>query len=162
MIKRAQAFTLVEMLLVITIMAVLSGALVVSLKGRQDEMALRAAAQDLSEAVRYAALQARTFNRPCRVVFTPNLSEYKVEIFQVREMRFIPAAGRAGLPKRLTPGIDIAEIAPALPVANDVIAGMVFGSNGAGYSGRVSLKNRAGRMTHIEVAAETGQVHLRQ
>jgi type II secretion system protein H len=153
-------FTLLEMLMVVTIMAIFAGSLVVSLKGRQDEHALRAAAQDLSEALRYAAGEARLLGKPCRVEFSPALDEYHVEALDLETVKFAPLDGRAGLAKPLTPGIKIAEFAPALADADAQEPSIFFGADGSGFSGKIKLKSRAGQVRQVQVIAQTGQVYV--
>jgi type II secretion system protein H len=160
---RTGAFTLVEMLLVVTFMAIFAGALMVSLRGRQDQHALRTTAQDLCEAIRYAASQARTTGTPCRVVFPKAMSEFHVEVLSGDEPAFLPVAGRAGLRKQITPGVEIAEFTPPIPPAaggSDPDPALMFGADGAGFSGQIALKNRAGQTSHVRVLAETGEAYV--
>ena len=72
-------FTLVEMLLVLTMVGVMAGSVVVSFEGRTQGRALAAAAEDLAATARFATAEARLTQRPHRLAFDGNMRRYWVE-----------------------------------------------------------------------------------
>ena len=95
--RNKPAFTLVELLLVLTLLAIFAASLSVSLAGRPDGYAIRVAAEDLAMALRFAATQAKAGQTSHRVAFYENHAQYRVEIADPRTNGgFAPARGQAG------------------------------------------------------------------
>lgn len=147
------AFTLIEMLLVLVIIAVMVGGVVVSLQGRSDAHELKLAARDLTAAVTFASSQAAQTGQAHRVRFTDNARRFLVEsIDPLHETKFIPVMGTAGAPHALPANITIVE--PFLSQGNTPMTtthAIVFDPTQGMFAGAVQLRNRAGDEITIEV-----------
>ena len=157
----SQAFTLVEMLLVLVIISSLLATMAVSLTGRRDRHALRVAAEDLAASLRFAAERARLTGRHCRVAFEDDYSGYRLEMATEQGAEsFAPDIGMAGAGRRFAEGIRLAQDADPGRQAPPAPKTLTFSPNGEGFAGRLRLRNRADEQIDIEVAPETHQVHV--
>jgi len=152
------AFTLVEMLLVLVIMAVLSTAVVVSLCGRRDRRALDTAAHDLTATISYASSQAQLLGRQHRLVLLDDGRGYRVEILCDADGQFVPVKGQAGMQRALPAGIRVASVSGAEGAYGEVPEWLEFGSGGCGFVGRIELRDEAGRSASMQVVGHTCQI----
>ena len=155
-----QAFTLIEMILVMVILASLTGALAVSWTGAEDRHKLRAAAKDLAAAIRFSATEARLRQVPHRVTFNETFTVYRVEKAVSHEgRRFEPARGQGGRLKALVEGIRIESTLADGHEPKPLPEALVYDSYGSGFHGEIRLRNRRGESIGIRVAS-SGQVHV--
>lgn len=81
---RHNAFTLIELMVVVTVIGVLAGLAVTSFHGSYDKATLDEAAYELYTTVRYAQQYAVTHQRACRVVLiedrSGNRPGYRIEV----------------------------------------------------------------------------------
>lgn len=158
--RACHAFTLVELLIVLTIIGVLASSAVVSLQGRGDIYALRVSSSDLAAAVRFASEQARGTRTPQRIVFSETRDSFRLEAWNLKEGAFVPAEGLAGMPHRLAGGVTFVSMQHVEGMAEQELGIASFGSGGSGFSGQIRIKNRLGEVAAIEVLAQSGQVHV--
>jgi type II secretion system protein H len=165
---RGDAFTLVELLLVVVLIAILSGSVVVSLSGRTEKYALRTAAEDLAAAVRFASSQARLEQCPHRVVFSDDRRAFWVESRDEASGEYRAVAGMPGAQHRLSQDVRVARVMAAEdPAAAGVTAAadaavLSFAPDGAGFCGRIELVGRDQSVLTVAVARETGDAHVEQ
>ena len=156
-----RGFTLVELLLVLAILGILSGAATVSLCGRQDDYAIDAAAEDLAAALRFASTEAGIRRRPMRLALYEGGGAYRVETADATAPTgYAPVAGRAGRLKRLTHNVQIASVAAHNQPLGSVPKTLEFGPAGDGFFGAIHLRGPDGRAATIEVGAVTRQVRV--
>ena len=157
------AFTLVEMLLVLVLLATLTGTMAVSLGGRQDRHAIRVCAKDLATAIRFCAAQARLKGRPHRLAFYDGLRAYRVETIDTQSGQdFVPVYGQAGRKRTLVKGVEVTAISTEdreLDLA-DLTEILTFDPNGSSFHGKIELRNRKDEAITIEVLPTTAQVHI--
>ena len=154
----ARGLTLVEMLLVVSIIGILAGSVVVSFAGRREGHALRAATEELAAAIRFAEAQSRLQGIAHRVWFDRRDGAFRVE--RLRDGVFVAVAGRAGRERRPIEGVRITGTIDALAGPDPALTSLVFDPRGERFTGRVGLKARDGLARWIDVAAETGQVQI--
>ena len=158
-VSSPRAFTLVEMLMVLVIIAVLSSSVAVSVSGRSGKRALRVAARDLAAAIGYASSQARLVGHEHRVVFLADGRAYRVEaLVSEFDGQFAPVRGQAGAERSMPPDVRIASVSGSNGPFKEVPDWLRFGSGDCGFTGRIVLQNEAGRSASIEVIGRTGQV----
>ncbi len=157
------AFTLVEMLLVLVLLATLTGTMAVSLGGRQDRHAIRVCAKDLATAIRFCAAQARLKGQSHRVAFYEGASAYRVEAADaVQGDDFVPVYGQAGRKRTLVKGVEVTAISTEdreLDV-DDLTDVLTFRPKGNNFHGKIELRNRKDEAITIEVLPTTAQVHI--
>lgn len=156
-----QAFTLVEMLLVLILIALLASGAVVSLRGRKDAYALQVSTHDLAKAIEFAASQAKLKQSSHRVVFDDSRQTYRVEkAITDSALEFAPVKGQAGMGNSLTEGVRISRVWRAGNEITPLPSSFEFHAGGGGFYGRIELVNRTGDSRIIEVMPQTGQVHV--
>ena len=158
-----QAFTIVEMLVVVVIIAIIAGGAIVSLRGRKDIYAIQVSAYDLASALRFAAGQARMKQTRCRVALDSSRKQYQVERIaagSMTETDFTPVIGKAGTVKKLAEGVEIIEVSQDGREIHPLPDFFEFNDKGPGFYGRIKLQNRLGDRLSIEVLPETRQVHV--
>ena len=155
----APAFTLVELLLVLTILAVFSGSVVVSLSGRGDAVALRTAANDLAAAIRLAASRARLTGQAHRVVMAAENGPFHIEALPDGEDGFVAAPGMAGRERNLPKGVRVVELRDR-DVRVDSPWSLEFFPDGSGFAGRVDMGSRYEKLVGIEVTEGAVQVSI--
>jgi len=155
-------FTLVEILLVVVLMSVMAGAVVVSLRGRQDAHVLEVTANDLAAAIRFAATEARLRGTAQRIVFSADHGQYSVERERPDDQEFTRVGGLAGTRHRLAAGVRIRAMGHGRQAMASLPVVLEFDGHGGGFAGWIELVNRLGETIRIEVTAETQQVYVDQ
>lgn len=156
----AQAFTLIEMLLVIVLISIVSGSLVVSLSGRQDTHSLSVAAKDLATAIRFTAAEARIKHSPHRIAFHDEFRAYRIEATpHGSNGSFAPVGGLAGAMKRFAKRVRVTSVSAAGGSTDHTSNELVFLPDRRGFDGSIELQNQAGETVRIEVLRETAQVN---
>jgi Tfp pilus assembly protein FimT len=151
----------VELLLVLTLLAIFAASLSVSLAGRPDGYAIRVAAEDLAMALRFAATQAKAGQTSHRVAFYENHAQYRVEIADPRTNGgFAPARGQAGQMKSLPTGIRITAISWREGAIDSMPGALQWDALDESFSGTITLVNRQGQTATIGVEPATGQTHV--
>jgi type II secretion system protein H len=159
---RGAAFTLVELLLVVVLMSILAGSVVVSLSGRTEKYALRATADDLAAAVRFASAHARLEQRPHRVVFSDDRRAFWIESRDEATAEYRALAGMPGAPRRLSQDVRVARVVAADDTGAGEVSALSFYPDGAGFFGRIELVARDQSAMTIAVARETGDAYVEQ
>jgi prepilin-type N-terminal cleavage/methylation domain-containing protein len=152
------AFTLVEMLLVLTIISVLAGSVVVAFEGRSDAFRLAFAASDLAATLDDVADRARLANSAYRVRLVANTAFVVEKRSASSGATYVPAEGGDRL-HPLPTGVWVAEItgATGVPLEGDALE---FVPGGASFAGRVRLVNRRGETRSVVVLPVTGQTSI--
>jgi len=154
-------FTLVEMLLVVVLLATLTGTLTVSLRGRLDSHALRIAARDLAAAVRFSISEARLTRLPHRIAFQDGWTCYRVERAEsAAGSEYVPVKNLAGRMRTLAKQVHIAGASVDGESRDDVPEFLPQYPAGEGFSGGIQLANRTGETMTIEISPVTGQVRI--
>lgn len=160
---RAQAFSLLELLIVLALIATMAGAAVVALQGRDDPHALRASAEDLASAIRFAVAEAERTGAKHRVRFVELGRGFRVERYQEHQASgWTQARGAAGIVRNLPEGVwlqqEVAAAEGQPPSTGQVVERMFeFGGRGS-FSGQVALVNEAGEAMAVRVAPLSRQV----
>jgi Tfp pilus assembly protein FimT len=149
-----------EMLVVVVIIGVLAGAAVVNLKGRQEPYVLRAAAEDLAGAIRYAQVQSRLRGQAHRVAFLEDMRGWRVEAVGGWGGEYVAADGTAGIAKALAAGVRIARITRPDGSAELSLSALEFYADGSGFAGSIDIQSGSSQVIRVEVLAQTGQVHV--
>jgi len=160
-VRNGGAFTLAEMLVVLSLLAIFAGMVVVLVRGRQDTHALQVSTKDLAAAIRMASTETKAKQRPHRVAFYGNCREFRLEAAAGGTGDYAPVIGVGGMKRRLAGSVRIDAVLRAdgepIEPAPDQLG---FQPGGQGFSGRVRLVNRAGETMQIEVMNATGQVNV--
>lgn len=168
------AFTLVELLLVLLIMSVLAAACVVNLHGRQDDVAMKAIVRDFATALRTAAASAHADARPFRVAMTEQRDGFRIETLSADGSTYVAVAGQAGIVRPWPRGVSVSAVPRPtqsagrptvlenglLALGADAVQEFVFTPDGEGFTGVITVQGPAGTSMRIEVIGPLGQVHV--
>jgi prepilin-type N-terminal cleavage/methylation domain-containing protein len=156
-----RAFTLVELLVVLILIAVMTSSVVVALHGRDSGHALRTAAEDLSQVLRYAEHQSRMLGRAHRVIFDGAARFYwvEVQIVGVDTVAYERVPGMAGSDHRVPDGIILSG---NLGSPRDDVRPTVFefGAEVDAFEGEIALQNEVFEVLRVVVLPETHQVRI--
>ena len=137
-------FTLLELMIVLSIMVLGFGAVAVNMSAGNDSMALKAAARDLASGLRYVRSQAMLTHLPTTLDF--NLAENRYSLTNQTKTYEIPET------------IDV-TISTAKDDLHDGIAQLRFFPDGSSIGGRITLgKNNLSQ--EININWLTGHVTL--
>jgi prepilin-type N-terminal cleavage/methylation domain-containing protein len=111
---RAGGFTMIEMLLVVLLLAVISGLAVPYIFQSIPSFQIKTAAGDLAYSIRYAQTRALMKNRMVRLVFDADFRSYKMEdgsgeSADIDRETFVPVSGRMGRPASLPDTLEIID-----------------------------------------------------
>ena len=157
---RPAGFTLIELLLVVVIMSVLTGGVVVSLSGRSERPAVRAGAEDLAGAIRFASGEARLGGHSTRVVFADGGRSFAVEARDDTTGGFGPVGGLAGVLRRFPRDVRVAGVVPSNDTARRATIPMEFGTDGVQFAGEVQVEGRDHAVVMVKVWPETGEASV--
>jgi len=166
-----RAFSLVEMLMVVALIAILAGSVTVSVRGAADRHALRTAAEDLAGVLRYGFAESHLRSCAHRLRIAAGGHRYHLEAATADPDRpFGPAAGIAGRARRLPTGVQITAVENATG-PGDALAAADPPEDGpwtllcvrdGGFVGTIRLRGRGGGTVAVEVLAASGQVHVHE
>ncbi len=110
-VQRSLGFTLLEVLVVLTILAVLTGTVMLSFTGSDQEQTLRGAAERLAIRIELARQHALTRNREWGIYVEPDT--YRFAEFDPEQSIWVEQTGRpfdrADLPALVTLSLDLEE-----------------------------------------------------
>ena len=155
-----RAFTLVELLLVLTLISIVSGSIVVSFCGRKEAHALRQAARDLEHAISYIAAKTAQTRRVHRLVFSGDQRTYRLEgATDLGGIVFAPVRGVGGRNRALPDGVRVVSVQQHSEQINLSQQSLVFGGSET-FSGTIELTNRLGETVRFEIHPETAQISI--
>jgi prepilin-type N-terminal cleavage/methylation domain-containing protein len=158
LVHHARGFTLTEMLVVIVIISLLSGAAVVALQGRAAPYALRKSADDLAAAMMFANERARIEKVTHRVVILAESNSMRVErASETQADQYLPVAGRAGLLRPLAKHSHLVRV--PLNGSTTAVESLVFDGN-MEASSPLELRDDSGAKIQIVALPATGQILL--
>lgn len=157
------AFTLAEMLVVLAIIAALSGSVIVTLADRDEIHKLRAATNDLATAIHYAAATSRARGLNHRLSFDESHRRFQVETARVdAPTEYEPAVGQTGIWRPLPDDVRIDRVVvDGLPL-DQLPDRLEFPAGGEGFVGQIELSNALGESMHVQVMPRTRQVMVVQ
>jgi prepilin-type N-terminal cleavage/methylation domain-containing protein len=186
--RRARAFTLIELLAVLFIMALVLGITLPNLSLRSDRVLL-GCAQDLAARLSFARQRAVATGAPHRVVIDLDASAWWIEARpeeagelealplpvpgvppEVRltaplfvESEFVPLTGPFGRPRQLPTEVFFASIETlaAGPVASGQV-GLVFEADGSADPALFLLENEEGAVMSVQIARLADEVQIRR
>ncbi|MCR6663451.1 MAG: GspH/FimT family pseudopilin [Luteimonas sp.] len=144
--SRQRGFTLLEMMLVVTLIAAIGLLAAAAMTGGFDRMKLDSTAKEVASELRHVRARAIAIGEPQHFVIDPHARRWQ------------SAEDRGGsIPRELDVGFTGArELQPA-----EGVGAIVFFGDGASSGGRLQLRHRDATRT-IEVAWLTGEVTLRR
>ena len=156
------AFSLIELMIVLGLIAMLAASVTVSIRGAQDGHALRAAADDLAGAIRFGFEESRITTTPHRVTFANGGGSYRLEIAGGDAAQpYRPASGVAGRNKNFPAGVQIVTVKHSNgQEASDVSAPLLCVDGSEGFDGVIILRNSRNETIALEILSATGQVHV--
>jgi prepilin-type N-terminal cleavage/methylation domain-containing protein len=155
------AFSLIELMVVVTLVAILAVSISINLHGAQDDHALQMAAEDLASAIRFAYEESRIKSIAHRVSFADRGTSYRIESATGDQNQpYRPVVGVAGVYRHLASGIHIKTIKPSFGGQMDSTCEELPCVSPGGFDGEITLSNRRGDTIKIEILAGTGQVYV--
>lgn len=159
--RRLAGFSLIELLVVVTLIAILAASVTVSIRGAQDGHALRTAADDLAGAIRFGFEESRLKSIAHHVAFTDNGASFRLEAATGDVAQpYRPVPGMAGVYRRLPSGVQIAAVEPTGAASMESVCTDISCASPGGFDGMITLKNRQGETIKLEVLGGTGQVYV--
>ena len=180
-----RAFTLMEMMVVVLLIAVLTALIVPEMKGTFEDALLRSTSRKLLDAFALASSRAITLNQDCRVKLDLAAGRFVVErrVMVAGRESFVPLKDVDGsegkLDKRiaiqftpaeeLTPGDDsqTAPAAPAEPVAGaattdsaDSANSVAFYADGTADLAEIQLRDRSGYLLKLRLNPVTARAWI--
>jgi prepilin-type N-terminal cleavage/methylation domain-containing protein len=151
------AFTLVELLIVLIIIGVMTGGIAVMFTSNRSQIKVRVAAQDLGSAIAFAREESMVFGASFRVVFSDDLSRYRVERLSMgwanagtRDDAYQPVPGAAGRWHLMDAGVKI-SVQVGGGRQKQFSHDLLFSGVNEGFSGQIDLEYGAMRW-RIEVS----------
>lgn len=161
--KARTAFTLIEVLVCLVIIAVFAGAVSVSLKGRNQARALEMDARAVQGAIQFSVREAKLLQVPHRLQILLNGQAFQI-LRQNQgggEGDFSPCEGMAGRVKSLSTGVRFLGTTERLHMPFGVMPGYLeFEAESGGFIGVVGIGFGDSNFRAIQVAPVTRQVFL--
>jgi prepilin-type N-terminal cleavage/methylation domain-containing protein len=157
----ATGFSLIELLVVITLIAILATSVIVRIRGVQDDRALQIAAEDLASAIRFGFEEYRLKGVIHRLSFADGGARYRLEeATGDAGQPYRPVRGVAGVHRRFPAGVEIEAVEPSGGQRTDGAGSELLCTQDGGFDGTIKLRNRQGETIALKVLAGTGQVHV--
>jgi general secretion pathway protein H len=139
-----RGFTLIEVLVTMTLVAAIAGMLSFAIVGRLDSVRVATAARDLAAALRYTRSQAILHRE-----------EKYLEIDLERRSYTAPGKQPVALPESL----ELKLLTASSEVSSDQVGRIRFFADGGSTGGRVTL-NAGARQWQVKVSWLTGEIQL--
>ena len=174
-----RAFTLMEMMVVVLLIAVLTALIVPEMKGTFEDALLRSTSRKLLDAFALASSRAITLNQDCRVKLDLAEGRFVVErrVMVAGRERFVPLKDVDGSegkldkriaiqftsPEELTAGDD-GQAAPAsdavTPANTDSENSVAFYSDGTADLAEIQLRDRSGYLLKLRLNPVTARAWI--
>jgi type II secretion system protein H len=171
-LKSRRAFTLIEMVVVVVLIAVMAAMIIPEMKGSFDDALLRSTSRDLINVFDLASSRAVSLNQSCRVELDTQSGRYFVE----REIRvgaqddYVPLKDVSGAEGRLDSRIAVEmsppdEASPDNPPDNSAPepvspSAISFYPDGTADAMEIRLRDQAGFQMVLRLNPITARVHL--
>ena len=171
-LKSRRAFTLIEMVVVVVLIAVMAAMIIPEMKGSFDDALLRSTSRDLINVFDLASSRAVSLNQSCRVELDTQSGRYFVE----REVRggvqenYVPLKDVSGAEGRLDSRIAVEmsppdEASPDNPPDNSAPeavspSAISFYPDGTADAMEIRLRDQAGFQMVLRLNPITARVHL--
>ncbi len=154
------AFSLIELMVVVTLVAILAVSISINLHGAQDDHALQMAAEDLASAIRFAYEESRIKSIAHRVSFADRGTSYRIESATGDQNQpYRPVVGVAGVYRHLASGIHIKTIKPSFGGQMDSTCEELPCVSPGGFDGEITLSKLSARRSY-QVSAKTRKKHI--
>jgi type II secretion system protein H len=173
-VRDTSGFTLVEMMVVLTLIAILTAMIIPEMKGTFEDGLLRATGRELVNVIELASSRAISLNQTVQVKLDLVTRRYKMERQSREGARedFEPIQGVSGsqgtLDKRITiqfigGSADSEAVSPGVP-SNEPAQedALVFYPDGTANRATLALKDRAGFGLELDVNPITSRVSIRE
>ena len=171
-LKSRRAFTLIEMVVVVVLIAVMAAMIIPEMKGSFDDALLRSTSRDLINVFDLASSRAVSLNQSCRVELDTQSGRYFVE----REIRggaqddYVPLKDVSGAEGRLDSRIAVEmsppdEVSPDNPPDNSATepvspSAISFYPDGTADAIEIRLRDQAGFQMVLRLNPITARVRL--
>ena len=171
-LKSRRAFTLIEMVVVVVLIAVMAAMIIPEMKGSFDDALLRSTSRDLINVFDLASSRAVSLNQSCRVELDTQSGRYFVE----REVRggvqenYVPLKDVSGAEGKLDSRIAVEmsppdEASPDNPPDNSAPepvspSAISFYPDGTADAMEIRLRDQAGFQMVLRLNPITARVHL--
>ena len=179
--RRLVGFTLIELMVVITIIGIMTALMIPEMKGSFQDALLRSTSRELINAFDLAYSRAVSLNQTRRVLLDKKTGRYLIEkqVLQNGEESFVPADDVPGDKGQLDSRIAV-EFRPAEPMSSDdntpaespasanenVSSGssegvaIAFYPDGTADAGEILLRDREGFRLLLQINPVTSRVHI--
>ena len=171
-LNSSSAFTLIEMVVVVTIIGITAAMIIPEMRGTFQDALLRAAGRDLANAVNLASSRAVSLNQYCRLNLDPQNGRYQIErqAHLGAQVNFVPLkdlpGGHGVLDARLSMAVatpaasadpEAASSAAPEPSSPDAI---VFYPDGTSDPAEIKLRDRDGYQLVLQINPVTSRVRF--
>ena len=155
-------FTLIELVVVLTLIAILSAAILPEMRGSMEETVLRATARDLVAACQAANARAVASGQAQQLILDTGAHRYRIEALREPSERGQAAAGPdAGEKGRLDARITV-EVVRADGASAGAPMRLEFQPDGTSSAGDILLRDRSGFRLKIHLNPITARPSVRE
>ena len=171
-LKAQWAFTLIEMMVVVTLIAILAAVIIPEMKGSFDDALLRSTGRDLVDIFGLASSRAVSLNQSYRVKFDPDTGDYKLErqVHNGGTVDFVPLKDVPGAEGRIDPRLSVQimlvdDDAPGSDVGQGELSehpgdAILFYPDGTANGARIRLSDREGFQLLLQLNPVTARVRI--